>query len=109
MPLRSTVSGDMTPQWGRAFVVCTQGACANWIWTDKVRTGTKRRKCGAWWPETSSRDGKGKGYGRPTTKTMANQQRLEAPPGLTKIKPLKRAKVQQEGTELLSTSRTTLA
>ena len=34
----------------------------------------------------------------PTT----NQQWLEAPPGLQKIKPLKRSKVQQEATELLS-------
>lgn len=35
---------------------------------------------------------------------MANQQWLESPPGLSKMKPLKRSKVQQEATELLSTS-----
>ena len=89
-------------------MVRTKGTCANWIWTDKVRSGTKCRKCGTWWPEPSRHNGKGKGYGRPRNKIMANQQWLEAPPGLPKIKPLKRTKVQQEATELLSTSWTTL-
>ena len=35
---------------------------------------------------------------------MGNQQWLESPPGLTKIKPLKRTKVQQEATQLLWTT-----
>ena len=38
----------------------------------------------------------------------AKASQLDSPPGLTKIKPLKRNKVQQEATELLATSWTTL-
>ena len=76
----------------------------NWISTDRAKPGTKCRRCGTWWPNQAGGTGKGKGFGRPTNKNMANQQWLESPPGLSKMKPLKRSKVQQEATELLSTS-----
>ena len=100
----------MAPQRNHTYMVCSKSTrskstCGKWIWTDKVRSGAKCRKCGAWWPEPSRRNGKGKG---PRNRTMANQQWLEAPPGVPKINPpLKRTKVQQEATDLLSTSWTT--
>ena len=53
--------------------------------------------------------GKGKGYGKPSGKlTKANRQWPEAPPGLPKVRPLKISKVQQEATDLLATTWTTL-
>ena len=59
-------------------MTCKNTTCHNWIWEGKVRPGTKCRKCGRWWA------------------------------GLTKFKPLKRTKVQQEATELLSTTWTNI-
>ena len=58
----------------------------------------------------SSHLGKGKGQGRPTGKTLMNpaSQWPEPPPGLTKFKPLKKNKVQQEATELLASTWTVL-
>ena len=76
---------------------------------DKLRQGTKCRKCGAWWPTTDKTTGKGKGYGRPTNQAMTYRTWPEPPPGLNKLKPLKRTKVQQEATELLSTASTSLS
>ena len=98
----------MSPTWGRSYMVCSQSTCSNWIWNDKLRTGTKCRRCGTWWPDTHTHTGKGKGYGRPPTKHHPNQQWLETPPGLTKIRPLKKTKVQQEATALLNGSWSTL-
>ena len=89
-------------------MVCSQSTCSNWIWTDKLRSGTKCRRCGTWWPDTHTHTGKGKGYGRPANKRNSHQQWLETPPGLTKIRPLKKTKVQQEATELLNGSWSTL-
>lgn len=86
--LRSCSGEETTPQ--------------NWIWTEKLRPGTKCRKGGAWWPETKGNTGKGKGYGRPVPKQPQGTKQTwpEAPPGLTKFKPLKRTKVQQEASIL---------
>ena len=84
-------------------MVCQKG------WTDKVRSGTKCRKCGTWWPEASRHNGKGKGYGKPCNRATGNQTWLESPPGLTKIGPLKKSKVQQEATDLLASSWTALS
>ena len=85
-------------------MTCSKPDCYNWIWTDKVRAGTKCRRCGTWWPDTTPRNGKGKGYGRPANKHTPQPTWLDTPPGLTKIRPLKRTKVQQEATELLNSS-----
>lgn len=61
------------------------------------------------WPTTSTSTGKGKGYGKPSSKDTRGQPTLlEAPPGLSKVRPMKISKVQQEATDLLSTAWTTL-
>ena len=60
------------------------------------------------WPTTSASTGKGKGYGKPSNRHTRGQQGLQPPPGLAKVRPLKISKVQQEATELLSTTWTTL-
>ena len=97
----------MTPQWGRAYMTCSRHDCTNWIWTDRVKPNTKCRRCGNWWPAATGGAGKGKGSGRPTSK--AKQPWLETPPGLGRVKPLKKSRVQQqEATHLLATSWTTL-
>lgn len=90
-------------------MVCSKSACENWIWTDKVRSGTKCRKCGNWWPDPPSHNGKGKGYGKPSNRPNHTQTWLEAPPGLTKLRPLKKNRAQQEATELLANSWTALS
>ena len=108
-PSSRPISGTMAPQWGRAYMVCSKTTCGNWIWTDKVRSGTKRRKCGSWWPEPSHHNGKGKGYGKPSNRATSNQAWLESPPQLTKIRPLKKSKVQQEATDSLANSWTALS
>ena len=100
----------MTPSWGRAYMVCKHSACSNWIYSDKLRPGTKCRKCGTWWPTYAKTTGKGKGYGKPANKANNGSRNWpEPPPGLSKLKPLKRTKVQQEATELLSTAWTSLS
>ena len=89
-------------QWGRSYMIFKNTTGHNWIWEDNLRPGTKCRKCGRW---SSSHTSKGKGYGRPVTKlTTGSNNWLETPPGLAKLKPLKRTKVQQEATELKSTT-----
>ena len=46
--------------------------------------------------------GKGKGQGRPAKTDMSrNTTWLDTPPGLDKLKPLKKTKIQKEATELL--------
>ena len=35
--------GATAMQWGRNYMVCKSTKCSNWIWTDKVRAGTKCR------------------------------------------------------------------
>ena len=85
-------------------MTCSKHGCNNWIWTDRVKTGTKCRRCGAWWPNPAAGAGKGKGYGRPASRTTPNQQWLDTPPGLTKFRPLKKTKMQQEATDLLTNS-----
>ena len=69
-----------------------------------MKTGSKCRRCGTWWPTPSGGTGKGKGYGRPAYQASANTSWLDAPPGLSKLKPLKKTKVQREATDLLTTS-----
>ena len=87
-------------------MTCSRKDCFNWIWTDKIKPNTKCRRCGTWWPTSTGGAGKGKGYGRPTTKVRPTWP--ETPPGLGRVKPLKKTKVQQEATELLATSWSTL-
>ena len=70
-----------------------------------MRPDTRCRLCGTWWPvlkPTQGGLGKGKGQGR-LTKTDNSKPTpwLEAPPGLSKMKPLKKNKLQKEATELL--------
>ena len=61
------------------------------------------------WMTPLTSTGKGKGYGKPTGKlTKAARQWPEAPPGLPKVRPLKISKMQQEATDLLATTWTTL-
>ena len=61
--------------------------------------------CGTWWSVLKVTQGgtcKGKGQGRPSkTETSRQTTWLEAPPGLGKLKPLKKNKLQKEATELL--------
>lgn len=64
----------MTMQWGRNYMVCKHTQCSNWIWTDKVRSGTHCRKCGTWWPDTGGHTGKGKGYGKPANKPILSNE-----------------------------------
>ena len=81
--------------------------CSNWIWTDRLKPAAKCRRCGTWWAPPTGGTRKGKGYGRPAGKQQS-QAWLDTPPGLGKMKPLKKSKMQQEATELLSTSWATL-
>lgn len=61
------------------------------------------------WMTPSTSTGKGKGYGKPSHKHQRGQNTwLETPAGLSKVRPLKISKVQQEATDLLSTVWTTL-
>ena len=94
--------------WCRAYTPCSKSSCTNWIWQDKMYPGTRCRKCGTMWPTTSTSTGKGKGYGKPSNRQPRGQPGLQPPPGLAKVKPLKISKVQQEATELLSTTWTSL-
>ena len=81
---------------------------------DKVRPGTKCRKCGTWWPqETNTGKGKGQGHGKPrdyghgkTTwpRKPAGDQLLDSPPGLSRLRPLKQNKEQSTAAELLATT-----
>ena len=94
-----------TTSWCRSYVTCRHSQCTNWIWQDKLKPDTRCRQCGTWWPVLKASQGgtgKGKGQGRPT-KTEATKQAswLETPPGLGKLKPLKKTKLQKEATELL--------
>ena len=71
--------------------------------------GTRCRRCGTMWMAASPPTGKGKGYGRPTGKlSKAQGSWPDAPPGLAKVKPLKISRVQQEATDLLAATWTTL-
>ena len=72
-------------------MTCKNPSSTNWIWADKVRPGTRCRKCGQWWPQTTS-TGNGKGQGHGQTKAnghgktwprkQAADQLLDTPPGL---------------------------
>ena len=91
-------------------MVCKHTSCSNWIYTDKLRPGTKCSRCGTWWPTSTRTTGKGKGHGKPANKAEPGHRTWpDPPPGLSKLKPLKRSKVQQEATELLSTAWTSLS
>ena len=59
--------------------------------------------CGTWWPVLKvTQGGTGKGQGRPAKTDMSrNTTWLDTPPGLDKLKPLKKTKIQKEATELL--------
>ena len=96
--------------WCRTYQVCSKNHCNNWIWQDKLQHGTRRRKCGTWWTTTTN-NGKGKGQGH-TNKTKAymsttwpkktyQEALIDAPPGLTKPRPLRKPKDQQQAAELL--------
>ena len=79
--------------------------CTNWIWQEKLRPDTRCRMCGAWWPVLKINQGgtgKGKGQGRPSKSETSRQTTwLDTPPGLSKLKPLKKNKLQKEATDLL--------
>ena len=71
--------------------------------------GARCRRCGTMWLTSTTTTGKGKGYGKPSGRlSKAPRTWPEAPPGLPKVKPLKISKVQQEATELLANTWTTL-
>ena len=95
--------------WCRAYTPCSKSNCTNWIWQDRLTPGTRCRRCGTMWATTSPSTGKGKGYGKPNNKAPRGPQTwLETPPGLSKVRPMKISKVQQEATELLAAAWTTL-
>ena len=92
--------------WGRTYVVCQK--CSNWIWQDKLRPDTRCRKCGNWWPSTRAGIGKGKGQGRPSKPNdswhRGGHELLDKPPGLQKLKPLKKSMPNQTANDLLTSS-----
>ena len=101
--------GAVIMDWCRAYNPCSKATCNNWIWQDKMYPGTRCRRCGTMWTTASTTTGKGKGYGKPAGKlTKAPRSWPEAPPGLPMVKPLKKSKVQQEATDLLASTWTTL-
>ena len=103
------VIGAVIMDWCRAYTPCSKATCNNWIWQDKLYPGNRCRRCGTMWTTASTTTGKGKGYGKPAGKLIkAPRSWPEAPPGLPKVKPLKKTKVQQEATELLASTWTTL-
>lgn len=91
----------MTPSWCRAYTVCSKSSCHNWIWQDKLQPGTRCRRCGTWWPTTHTAN-------QPTKPKPATSNGLNHHQAF-KVKPLKRSKVQQEATELLSTAWSSLS
>ena len=100
-------------QWGRNYMVCHNQACTNWIWQDKLRPGTRCRKCGQWWDHYAT-TGKGKGQGHGQAKPLGHgkawpkkspgTQLLDSPPGLYRPRPLKQNKDQAAAAELLATT-----
>ena len=100
--------------WCRSYTVCSAKQCTNWIWDDKKNPGTRCRRCGTWWHQGQAPTGKGKGQGHgPGKKSYSNtawprvstqDELLEQPPGLHKLKPLKKNKNQQTAAELLATT-----
>ena len=99
-----SVFGAVIMNWCRAYTPCSKQSCTNWIWQDKMYPGARCRKCSNMWPTTSTSTGKGKGFGKPNNRTTRGHQGLDPPPGLGKVRPLKISKVQQEATELSSTT-----
>lgn len=97
----------MTPSkatpWCRNYTVCSNTQCTNWIWSDKLRPDTGRRKCGHWWPAVRTGIGKGKGQGRPHNKQTGTwtSRWIDTPPGLVRLKPLRKTKIQKEASDLL--------
>ena len=99
----------MTSNWCRAYQVCTKSSCHNWIWQDKIRSGNKCRKCGTWWEITSNGKGKGQGHSQQAKTLMKGWPKksyqealLDTPPGLSRPRPLRRPKDQQQAAELLT-------
>ena len=80
-------------------MTCSKHGCTNWIWTDRMKTGSKCRRCGTWWPSPAGGTGKGKGYGRPAYQASAKNLMAGRP-----TRPFKKTKVQREATDLLTTS-----
>ena len=86
--------------------------CTNWIWSDKLKPHTRCRKCGTWWPSSRAGIGKGKGQGRPANKTYGNgnwpssqtSDILDKPPGLHRLKPLKKSMPNPTAVELLAST-----
>ena len=85
--------------------------CTNWIWSDKLRPDTRCRKCGMWWPSSRTGIGKGKGQGRPTRtsgngnwQTSQASELLDKPPGLHRLKPLKKSVPNPTAVELLAST-----
>ena len=88
------VIGAVIMQWGRCYMVCGHTICQNWIWEDKLRPGTKCRRCGTWWADIPSHTGKGKGYGRPARPT-ASKPAWPAARGSTWIDQVQTAQTHQ--------------
>lgn len=95
-------------------MVCNHATCSNLIWQEKVQPATRCRRCGTWWPTPKS-TGKGKGQGDRGKQTMHPQTTswprktyqealMDTPPGLTKLRPLKKGKDQQAAAELLAST-----
>ena len=100
-------------QWGRNYVTCRHTECRNWIWEDKLRPGTRCRKCGTWWQQqTATGKGKGQGHGQPRAAQKAQpwlrrhqaQPALDTPPGLPRLRPLKQSKEQASAVELIAST-----
>ena len=95
------------------YTVRAQGTYKNWIWTDKLQPGTRCRRCDTWWKASTKATGKGKGQGhgqrhlpinpgQTWPKKTYEEALMDTPPGLNKLKPLKKAKDQQTAAELLA-------
>ena len=105
--------GAVIMQWGRSYMTCQNQECHNWIWRDKMRPGTRCRKCGQWWDHYAT-TGKGKGQGHGQAKPLGHgkawpkkspgTQMLDSPPGLHRPRPLKQNKEQAAAAELLATT-----
>ena len=108
----------MTPSkassWCRSYTPCGNSTCTSWIWDDRLTPGTRCRKGGTWWQHAHQPTGKGKGQGhgsrsKASTKATWPQKTyaealLDSPPGLQKLRPLKKGKNQQTAADLLATT-----
>ena len=94
-------------------MTCRHSECRNWIWEDKLRPGTRCRKCGTWWQNMAA-TGKGKGQGhgqhrapskaQPWPRKQPATQVLDTPPGLPRLRPLKQSKEHASAVELIAST-----